>query len=261
MIKCTACNYDNPIGRVHCVQCGGKLDLAAIVTADQATGARGEVIVKSQKAGGGSSIGRLVRKLISLVILVVLVVVGAMVWQEMPMDEVPTSAAFALAAKGRLDTLTQAQAQGKSLTITFNEKEINSYLSDPSSPKHLKFTPDNPEAVFLSRWAKYQIEVGESRFTALAVAEVRVKALTKQFVFRSSGALVDAADGKKVKWKTAFIGRLPLHALPGGGVLAQMFGNQCFKVEGFETEWKLVKEARVVALTPGTAVVCVGAAR
>ncbi len=261
MIKCKACNYDNPIGRVHCVQCGGKLDLSAIVMADQATGAKGEVVVKVQKASGGFSLGRTVRKIISLIIIAVLGVVGVLVWQEMPADDIPTSAAFALAAKGRLDTLTEAHERGTAMTITFNNKEINSYLSDPSLPKHVKYTPDNLAAVFLPRWAKYQIEVGNGRFTALAVGEVRVKAFTKQFIFRSSGSLVEGADGKKVKWTTAFIGRLPLHALPGGDMVAQIFGNLCFRFEGFDAEWKLLKEARAVALTPGTAVVCVGAAR
>lgn len=262
MIKCTACNYDNPIGRVHCVQCGGKLDLAAIVTSDQATGAHGEVVVKVQKAGGGGfSIGRAIRKLVSLVIVAVLGVVGVLMWQEMPAENIATNAALALAAKARVDSLMQAQEQGKPLTITFNNKEINAYLNDPTSPKQVKFTPDNPEAVFLPRWAKYQFEVGNNSFTALAISEVRVKGFTKQFVFRSSGSFVEGADGKKVKWTTAFIGRLPLHAMPGGDVLAQVFGNQCFKLSGFDAEWKLLKDARAVVLTPGTAVVCVGAAR
>ncbi|MCX6899443.1 MAG: hypothetical protein NT105_12165 [Verrucomicrobia bacterium] len=261
MIKCKACNYDNPIGRVHCMQCGAKIDLSMVVTEDQATGAKGEVVVKVQKAGAAASIGRTIRKIISLAILAMLAVVGLLVWQQMPAEDVPMSAAFALAAKGRVDTLAQAQERGTPLTITFNNQEINSYLNDPASPQHVKFTPDNPAAVFLPRWSKYQIELGSGRFTALAVAEVRIKSFSKQFIFRSSGSFVDSADGRRVKWSTAFIGRLPLHALPGGDVAAQIFGSLCFKFEGFDAEWKLLKEARAVALTPGNAVVCVGAAR
>lgn len=261
MIKCKACNYDNPIGRVHCMQCGAKIDLTMVVTEDQATGAKGEVVVKVQKAGGGASIGRVIRKIVSLAILAVLGVTGVLVWQQIPFEDMPSSAAFALAAKGRLDTLKQAQERGTPLTITFNNKEINSYLNDPASPQQVKVTPDNPGAVFLPRWAKYQIELGSNRFTAQAVAEVRIKSFTKQFIFRSDGSFVDAGDGRKVKWTTAFIGRLPLHALPGGDVVAQLFGNLCFRFQGFDAEWKLLKEARAVALTPNSIVVCVGAAR
>lgn len=262
MIKCSACNYDNPIGRVHCVQCGGKLDLSAIVTADQATGARGEVVVKVQKAGGdGFSVGRMLRKLLSLMILGVMAVVVVLAWQEMPVDEVKTNAAFALAAKARIDSLIQAQERGTPVTVTLNSREINSYLNDSGSPKHVKCTPDNPAAVFLPRWAKYQVEIGSGYFTAMAIGEVRVKGFTKQFIFRSTGSLDEGAGGKKVKWSTAFIGRLPLHALPGGEIVAQLFGKAFFTLEGFDAECKLLREARVVALAPGTVVVCVGAAR
>jgi len=243
------------------MQCGAKIDLSMVVTEDQATGAKGEVVVKVQKSSGAASIGRTIRKIISLAIMAVLAVVGLLVWQQMPVEDVPTNAAFALAAKGRLDTLAQAQERGTPLTITFNNQEINSYLSDAASPQHVKFTPDNPGAVFLPRWAKYQIELGNGRFTALAVAAVRVKGFSKQFIFRSSGSFVDSADGRRVKWSTAFIGRLPLHALPGGDVVAQIFGSLCFRFEGFDAEWKLLKEARAVALPPGNAGVCVGSAR
>lgn len=261
MIKCKTCNYDNPIGRVHCVQCGGKLDLSLVVTEDQATGARGEVVVKVQKAGGGASIGRAIRKLISLAILAVLVVVGLLVWQQTPVEGVNLNAVFALAAKGKFDTLAQAQERGTAMTVAFSHQEINSYLTDASSPKHVVCTQDNPQAVFLPRWARYHIEIGNGRFTALAIAEVRVSKFTKQFIFRSSGSFVEGAGEKKVKWTTAFIGRLPLHALPGGDMVAQLFGDLCFRFSGFDTEWKLLKESRAIALTAGSAAVSVGAAR
>ncbi|MCX6907413.1 MAG: hypothetical protein NTY01_05160 [Verrucomicrobia bacterium] len=261
MIKCKACNYDNPIGRVHCVQCGGKLDLSLVVTADQATGAHGEVVVKVQRAGGGVSFGHTIRKIISLAVVAVLVVVGLLVWQPTPVEDVSTSAAFALAAKGRFDTLVQAQERGTAMTVAFSSKEINSYLNDSGSPKQVSYTPDNPSAVFLPRWAKCQVEIGDDRFTVLAIAEVRLSSFTKQFIFRSSGSFVEAAGGKKVKWATAFIGRLPLHALPGGGVVAQLFGDLCFRLPGFDAEWKLLKESRAIVLTSGSAAVSVGAAR
>lgn len=261
MIKCKACNYDNPIGRVHCMQCGAKIDLASVVTEDQATGAAGEVVVKTPAGSGGVSIGRLIRKIISLAVLAVLVVVGLLVWQQLPFEDIPSSAAFALSAKGRLDTLKQAHERSTAMTITFNNKEINSYLNDPASPQQLKITPDNPAAVFLPRWAKYQFEMGKGHFVAQAVAEVRIKGYTKQFIFRSDGLLTDSGDGRRVKWTTAFIGRLPLHALPGGDVVAQLFGKLCFKFQGFDAEWKLLQEARAVVLTPGQIVVCVGPAR
>ena len=261
MIKCKACNHDNPIGRVHCMQCGAKIDLSMVVTADQATGAQGEVVVEVKKAGGSTSIGSAIRKIVALAIVAVLAVVGMLVWEQAPIEDVSTSAAFALAAKARLETLAQAQERSLPMTIAFNNKEINSYLSDPGSAHCVKFTPENPAAMFQPRWTKYQIEMGNGRFTALAVAEVRLSRFTKQFIFRSSGSFVEGADGKKVKWATAFAGRLPLHMLPGGDVVAQLFGNLCFRFEGLDAEWKLLKEARVIVLTPGKAVVSVGAAR
>jgi hypothetical protein len=155
----------------------------------------------------------------------------------------------------------QAQERGEAVTVIFSGEEINSYLSAPGSPKCVACTPDNPAAVFLPRWAKYQVEIGQDRLTAAAVGEVRVSQLTKEFIFRSSGAFVEGAGGKKLKWTTAFIGRLPLHALPGGEMVAQIVGDLCFQFPGFDAEWKLLREARAITLTHDSAVVGVGPAR
>lgn len=259
MIICKACGYDNPLGRVHCMQCGAKVDLSMIVTADQATGAKGEVVVEGGKASaGGLEIGRLIQRAISLTILAVLVVGGLLAWQKAPVRDMPTDMGRALAAKGKLDVLTQAQQAGRTMTISFDEVEINSYLGDAHSPHPVQFTSSN--AGFPPKLVKYQIEIGNGCFAIVGVAQMHIGGFTNTFTLRADGEFVDAGDAKHVKWNKAFIGRLPLHALPGGNWLTGAFAAACFNLPDYEAEWTALKGARAVTLTPGKAVVSVGAA-
>ena len=261
MIICKACGYDNPLGRVHCMQCGAKIDLSAIVTADQATGSRNELVVEGGKATpGGLGIGRLIQRAISLAILAVLVVGGLLAWQKTQVREIPTDAARALAAKGKIDTLTQAQQAGKGMTLGLDEFEINSYLNDARSPHPVQLAANAATAGFPPKVIKYQIELNNGCFTAIAVAQMHIGSFTNEFILRADGELVDAGDAKQVKWTRAFIGRLPLHGLPGGGWLAGAFADGCFNLRDYEAEWGAVKGARAVTLTAGKAVVSVGAA-
>ena len=260
MISCKACGYDNPLGRVHCMQCGAKVDLSMVVTADQATGAWGEVIVKGGETTVSASVGQIIKKAISLAILAVLLVAGALMWQQTPIRDISTDAAHALAMKGRFDTLSQAQQDGKAMAIGFTEEEINSYLNDARSPKQVKFAPDKGGVEFPPRLTKYQIEVGNGRFTVIGVAEMRVAGFSKEITLRADGSFADGGDGKKVKWTRAFIGRLPLHALPAGDLMAGIFANSCFKLPDYDAEWAVLKDARTITLTPGKAVVSVGPA-
>ncbi len=260
MIICKACGYDNPLGRVHCMQCGAKVDLSMVVTADQATGARGEVVVKGGGTTVSASIGQIIKRIISLAILAVLLVSVALMWQSTTVRDISTDSAHALAMKGKFDTLSQAQQDGKTLTVGFSEEEINSYLNDARSPKQVKFAPDKGGVEFPPRLTKYQIEAGNGRFTAIGVAEMRVAGLSKEIILRADGSFADAGDGKKVKWIRAFIGRLPLHALPAGDVMAGIFANACFKLPDYDAEWAVLKDARTITLTPGKVVVSVGPA-
>ena len=261
MIICKACGYDNPLGRVHCMQCGAKVDLSMIVTADQATGSKGEVVVKAGRATtGGLGIGRLIKRAISLAIFAVIVVGGLLIWQNTPVRDIQTDPMHALTTKGKFDTLTQAQEGGKALTISFDEAEINSYLSDARSPHHIQFQTNAPSAGFPPKLIKYQIEIGSGHFVAVGVAQMHIGGYTNEFTVRSVGEFPDAGDTKHVKWTKTFVGRLPLHALPGGDWLAGTFSDSCFNLPDYEAEWTVLKGARSITLTPGKAIVSIGPA-
>jgi hypothetical protein len=240
------------------MQCGAKIDLSMIVTADQATGARGEVVVKGGGAAGSLGIGRLIQRAVSLAILAAFAVCGLLMWQDgTPARDMRTDTVHAVAAKAKLDTLSQALQDSKTVTTSISESEINSYLGDARSPHPAQVASAGG---FPPKLVKYQVELNDGRFSAVGVARMQIGGFSKEFIVRADGAFADNGDARQVKWVRAFIGRLPLHGLPGCGWLAGIFAGSYFKIPDYETEWGVLKGARTLTLTSGKAVISVGPA-
>lgn len=260
MIKCNVCGHDNPLGRVHCVQCGTKIDLSQVVPEGMKAG-KGAVVIKKVRSGsgGGASLGKTIIKLIDLAIIAALIIGVLLMWQETTVKEISTDTAMALAAKSKMDGLIAAQQAKAPMTVDFNEQEVNSYINDPTSPKHFEYTAD-PGGAFSSRFAKYQIELGENQLTAVAVGELRMKDYKKRIIMRVSGSVADGVAGKQLKLTTGFIGKLPLHALPFGDKIVEAFGGYFFRFQVFDQEIAALKVAREIRMAGGKATVSLGAA-
>lgn len=259
MIKCSICGYDNPLGRVHCIQCGTKIDLAKIVPPGQATGARGEVVMKrGAKPQGKTSVLRTIWKVVDLLILAALGIGIVLMWQEPAIRDIPLDAPQAIAVQAKLETLTQSAQGGKATTVEFSEAEINSFLNHPGSARRLQYAEDVPGAAFQSRLARYQIQLDSNQFTVIGIGEIRVSKSVKRVILRLDGAFADAPGGRQMKFLQGFIGELPLQKLPAGQQLVDWFAEYFFRFQPFDTEWRLIQGARDVQLAPGKAVIAVG---
>ena len=258
MIKCNVCGHDNPLGRVHCVQCGTKIDLSKVVP-ESMGGGQGNVVIKKTRggAGGGSSgISKLI-KFVDAIILAALVIGIAMMWQVPQVKEIANDPAAAMTAKAKFDSLAAAQQGNSDQVAEFTEQEINSYINEPSSPRHFEY-PEDSGGVLSSRFTRYQFEFGENEATAVAVGFIRLKDLKKKIVIRASGTLGGESGNRQVKLKKLFIGSLPLHSLPFSDKFLQPVADQFFRFQPFEQEWKVLKGTREVQFAGGKAVVASG---
>jgi hypothetical protein len=259
MIKCSICGYDNPLGRVHCIQCGTKIDLSKVVPPDQATGAKGEVVVKrGGKPQGKTSILRTIWKVVDLLVLAALGVGIVLMWQEPAISDISFNAAQAVTALAKSETLNQSLRLGKAATVELSEAEINSYVNHSGSARRLQYIEDIPGATFQSRLARYQIHFDNNQFTVIGIGEIRVSKSVKRVILRLDGCLVSASGDRQMKFLQAFIGELPLHKLPAGQQIVDSFAEYFFRFQPFDAEWKLIKGARDVQLAPGKAVISVG---
>lgn len=257
-IKCSVCRYDNPLGRVHCLQCGTKLDLSKVVPEGTKVKGGGAIYLgKSDKPR--RPILKTIGKLFDLAVFLLLVAVIVVMLQEPPVKDVATSAMHALVAKGKLDGVGTAVKLGSRLPVPveFTEQEINAYLNDVASPHHLTYPPPSSGG-FGVRIARYQIEFLENEVGLVAIGEIRAGNFTKRIIIRATGRFVGSAGQRRLEFTTASMGRLPLHKLPGGNRLAGFVGDQFFRFAGYDEEWKLIQAVGDLRVAPGKIVVSAG---
>jgi hypothetical protein len=258
-IKCSVCGYDNPLGRVHCLQCGTKLDLSKVVPEGTKVKGRGVVYLgKGDKPR--RPILKTIWKLFDLAIFLLLIGVIVLMLREPPVKDVQTGAMHALAAKGKLDGVAAAVKHGAVLpgAVEFSEQEINAYFNDAGSPRHLTYAPAK-EGGFSVRIARYQVEPMEGEVALVAVGEMKAGNFTKRLVIRAAGRFVGAAGQRRLEFTTASIGGLPLHKLPGGDKIVEFVGDQFFQFAGYDEEWKLIQSVGDVRVAPGKIIVSAGA--
>jgi hypothetical protein len=260
-IKCTVCGYDNPLGRVHCVQCGTKLDLSKVVP--EGTKVKGKGVVYLGKSGvKRHTVYQTIWKLVDLAVFLALVAAIVLMWLESPIKDIQAGAMHALAAKGKLDAVATAVQVSAPLKapVEFTEQEINAYINDPASPRALAYPPPTAGS-FGVRIARYQIELSEGVVTVVAVGEIKFGALTKRIIIQAGGQLAGDMGQRRLNVATASIGRLPLRRLPWGDRLASICADQFFRFQTYDEEWKLIQRVSGIRLGAGKVIVSVDGAR
>jgi len=116
MLICKKCGIENPLGRVFCGACGGRLDLAGMVSASMAQGR------------GASWFSRFWGLLVAFLILVVLGIASqCLVARTAPVGEVGNRSD--LAAVTRPLRLLMNLGRGRSVGVDLPEKSINAFLA------------------------------------------------------------------------------------------------------------------------------------
>lgn len=116
-IKCQKCGADNRLGQLFCRECGAKLDLSKLTP---------EHVAKSNReGGGGASIGRLLRLVVSLGLLALL---GALCWPMPPSGDAP-SAQGATVVQGKMSALRGAILRNNEVLEAFPEADVNAHLN------------------------------------------------------------------------------------------------------------------------------------
>lgn len=112
MLICKNCGVDNPLGRVFCIGCGGKLDLENM-SSDQ--------VAESQKQ---SFIAVHWPKFVALFVVFLLVLVGLALWPQAGVIGKPGKPNDARRVSSDLRSLASASRGIK----TFAEKDVNAYF-------------------------------------------------------------------------------------------------------------------------------------
>ena len=123
MLLCEKCGVDNPLGRVFCIGCGGKLDLENM-TSDQ--------VAESQKQ---SFIAMHWPKFVALLVIILLGTLGMALWPQAAVVGKPGKPNDARRVSSTLRTLATASRSEKSL----DEKDVNGYF-EFRAKKELKGT-------------------------------------------------------------------------------------------------------------------------
>ncbi len=222
-LLCSECQHENEPERVYCHNCGGRLDRSAVVPTKEKrkeTHKRVSRMFDAKRAKIRAAIIRTIKSIIGAAAVAVLV--------EMAMapDLPPPTKNVILVSQIRSE-LEQAVNRHRPIEITYDEQQVNAYLS--AALKTKKSALDKP---FL-----------EFRRVVVGLNEGAFKVTTERSAFGYSiftGALYSVAiNGGKfaVEPKGGWIGRMPIHpkAMHYGSVV-------------FADMWKaLEQESRMVS--------------
>jgi len=115
MLICRKCGASNPLGRVFCTNCGGKLDTSSVTSEDVAAQQREGLFARHWK------------KLLYIPLILVVVVVALALWPHAPTIGQKGTPVGGRRAKVQLETLREL-ADGRSMTVTLTERDVNAYI-------------------------------------------------------------------------------------------------------------------------------------
>lgn len=200
-VKCSACGSINPLGRIHCVRCGARLDVSNFIH-PRAVGSRGRV-------------ARVFRLLLLLALLLALV---QLLRPVIPSGEPGTTEDGARLTERLKRLESAADAQIPALEV-LPEREVNGYL------QHLLTNAPRRES---NAWIRH--EVGELRlqFQSAQVTLVWTTRLggALPLTFEVAGVPQVGADRFQFVLSQVRVGHLPLPGPAGAWAarrLAQMF--------------------------------------
>ncbi len=105
----------------------------------------------------------------------------------------------------------QMLADGTSADVTFNEEELNAWMSSATS--QAKKGADDEMALFEPERVNFRIQSGALQVGLLG--KLAAAGVTRDLVFQTRGAFVEGNDGYVFDAKEFYIGSLPAHKVPG----------------------------------------------
>ena len=198
LITCEKCGAENQLGRMHCSQCGAKLEIK-----DPRTQA------KPQRKGG---VGSVIRILVVLALLLAIV----MMLRPVVSNGAEGGLQDAQRLQQKMRTLKSAIMDRKAVTQRISEAEINGYFSDL-----LRRAPPEGGAMTLTR---INMELVDGR--AIVVLESRLGPV--RITYKITGRPDTSGDTLQFPIDSVQVGQLPLPQPLGGwvaGSVGVVFSN------------------------------------
>jgi hypothetical protein len=218
MLICPKCNYDNEMGRIFCHQCGAKLDLDKVT----ATGGGGKIIHKRKQRIAG----RIVNRVIGIVILVLLIWGIYSICQVPDIQPVkPTNAAL-LAADNKRLSLEELVLQKKPSKIEITATELNAFISSMGLEKHAG-------SGFTVVPVTLQVELGDGTLKLNFLGTAKLGDWLSKKIFISYTGVPTTENGRfEFKPIAATIGQMPIHQtiLQSTGLLQGFFARVLSKL-------------------------------
>jgi hypothetical protein len=196
MIACSKCGYDNELGRIFCHSCGAKLNLTEIKAPSQG----GKSMVKKAKGGGG----KMVTRVMSLAVLVIVVAVLVLAFQVPNIRPISTSSDDLVMSDKKRAALDDLVLQKQPNSVTVSEGELNSFIQG------LGFENSTPGALEVAP-TKLQLELGDGVITAVFLGKLHIAGSVEKQIYLSYTGVPTIEDGHFVFKPTAgALGALPM---------------------------------------------------
>ncbi|MGD0652032.1 MAG: zinc ribbon domain-containing protein [Verrucomicrobiia bacterium] len=219
MLICPKCNYDNELGRIFCHQCGAKLDLDKVKPTS-----RGGKIIHHRKQ---RTAGRIVNRVIGIVILVLLIWGIYLICQVPDIQPVKPTNAVLLAADSKRLALEQLLLQKRLFEIEITAAELNAFIDSLGLEKHAG-------SGFTVVPVTLQVELGDGtlKLNFLGIAKLG-DALSKKIFISYTGVPTTEQGHFEFKPIAAAIGQMPIHPkiLQSTSLLQNCFGRLLSKLD------------------------------
>jgi len=213
MLICPKCNYDNELGRIFCHQCGAKLDLDKVKPTS-----RGGKIIHYRKQ---LTVGRIVNRVIAIVILVLIIWGIYLICQVPDIQPVKPTNAVLLAADNKRLALEQQLLQKRLFKMEITATELNAFIGGLGLEKHAG-------SGFTVVPVTLQVELGDGtlKLNFLGTAKFG-DALSKKIFISYTGVPMTEQGHFEFKPIAAAIGQMPIHPkiLQSTSLLQNYFGR------------------------------------
>ncbi len=226
-INCQACGHDNELGRIFCGSCGKKLDMSQMSR---------ERVSRERSA---VSVGKIVKRLVLLLLVAVAVAAGLALWARAPFQETRAAGARtgAYRVRGPLAGVKNALDIGAETSVTFEAGDVNDYLTIYFGAGVKSISAEvNPGLMIIRvvedlEWTVFDYDIGPLPYS------YEIRCVPHEDGFRTTGAA---------------IGRLPLPgplAAPVYRLMAAVFADATAekellqKLSAVEFEANLIKAA------------------
>ncbi len=239
MIVCSKCGYDNELGRIFCHSCGAKLNLTEIKSPSQG----GKSLVRKTKVGSG----KIVSRLVFIVILAVVVVGLSLAFQVPNIRPISTSSEDLVLSDKKRAALDDLLVQRQPNTITISEGELNSFIQtlgfENGSAGTMQLVP-----------TKFQLELGDGVVTAVFLGKLHIAgSVEKQIYLSYTGVPTVENDHFVFKPTGGAFGALPMS--PWFLIKTGIF-DQCFAklFVNLDKEKQVLDSLSSVSVTPQSVV-------